>query len=65
MAKRYHSEFLNETSGQCNLPENVIVKNISKNSGSEQDVKDLYKFVESQFATDHSDLRKVTNPKKF
>jgi hypothetical protein len=67
MAKRYASEWVNEKSTmQCNLPDEVIVKNISKNEGfSQSPVKDLYQFVESQYMKDRSELQKVEKIEKF
>jgi hypothetical protein len=67
MAKRYSSNFVNEESGmQCNLPDRVIVKDISKNEGFNQsNVKDLYQFVESQYMKDRKDIQKIEKIEKF
>lgn len=67
MAKRYSSDFVNEeTSMFCNLPDRVIVKDISKNEGfSQSKVKDLYQFVESQYMTDRKDIQRIEKAEKF
>ena len=67
MAKRYSSDFVNEAAGKhCNLPDGVIVKDISKNEGfSQSNVKDLYTFVESQYMKDKKDIQKVEKISKF
>jgi hypothetical protein len=51
---------------QCNLPDRVIVKDISKNEGFNQsNVKDLYQFVESQYMKDRKDIQKIEKIEKF
>ena len=67
MAKRYSSVFVNESEAKhCNLPDNVIVRDISKNEGfSQSSVKDLYQFVESQYMTDKKDIQRIEKAEKF
>lgn len=67
MAKRYASSLINEVPGaHCLLPDQVINKEISKNKGfSQSEVKDLYSFVENQFANDRSDIQRIQKAEKF
>lgn len=67
MAKRYSSSWVNEKSTmQCNLPDEVIVRDITKNDGfSQSPVKDLYQCVEAQFMKDKSELKRVEKVEKF
>lgn len=67
MAKRYHSSLINEKeSAQCNLPTEVIEKNIGKSESFGREVpQDLYTFVESNSSKQGSELRRITNPKKI
>jgi hypothetical protein len=66
MAKRYHSSPIEETSGFCHLPTEVIVKEIS-NEGSFNGgvVADTYRLVEKQMAEERAALTKLCSPKKF
>jgi len=66
MAKRYHSSLINQSSGHCNLPQEVVNKEIPNHGSVKNEIlQDLYTFAEANSKKQGNQLKNITKPSKI